>query len=207
MESHDRCLAEIAAHDNNESIIFLGHGKSDSLFGASFPSTCGMVSDDYLAENPHEKHLSEDFINPDNISIFKEKKIFCLTCNSADSLGELAIEAGAKVFLGFGDIPTENHADQDIRLYLDQWKSPMPDRLTKIFKGDIQVIIKSSLLVGLNEKLSYEDVRNIIIHKTNLRIDDILKHHKGIKRRRLLCDYLFQFKEEMTVFGNSNLLI
>jgi hypothetical protein len=178
VESHVRCLAEISVHDSNESIIFLGHGRNNSLFGADFPSTYGFVSDDYLAENPHEEHLSETFISSENVSVFNSKKVFCLTCNSADGLGELAIEAGAKVFFGFGDIPTDNLADQDSRLYLDRWKSPMPDRLTSIFKGEIQLIVKSSLLISLNRKLSYGELANIIRYKTNLRICDILKFNK-----------------------------
>jgi hypothetical protein len=132
-ESHDECLERLRSVKEEELVLFLGHGRSDRLYGANsnysyFPSPLYEGIADYENDN---------FINCENLDVFCDRKVFCLSCNSADGLGKIAIEKGARVFIGFGDIPTDNEV-------LPELGKRMPLLIARC-KGEVNWIVKTSL--------------------------------------------------------------
>lgn len=190
--SHDNCLERLQKVTREEFIIFLGHGRSNCLFGAN--SNCSfLVSPYFLGIADYE---NDNFINGENVSVLSGKKVFCLSCNSADGLGRLAVQKGVKAFIGFGNIPTDNEVLVEIGTRL-----PL---LIARFKGEINWIVKTSLVYSITNKHNFFQLVNTIGLFTNVRINEIILTHRGMRQRRLLADYLYNFKNEMILFGDGN---
>jgi hypothetical protein len=191
-ESHDECLERLRSDNEEELVLFLGHGRSDRLYGANsnysfFPSPLYEGIVDYENDN---------FINRENLDVFRDRKVFCLSCNSADGLGKIAIEKGARVFIGFGDIPTDNEV-------LPELGKRMPLLIAR-FKGEVNWIVKTSLSHAIRKDYSFGQLVDLIRLLTNSRMNHIVLMHPGLRHRRLLADYLYIFKDGMRLFGNRN---
>lgn len=196
--SHQSCLEKIRQMPNNGLIIFLGHGRSDKLYGAKGKKYNAFVSPDSIQENPDEYYYNEDFINTENVSVFEGKKIFCLACNSNSKIAQTAVLKGAKSFLGFGDIPTSYGE------FKEKGIEASTDLVIKL-KSELNYIIKKSLFIGIDKDLSFEELLNVIKLITNQRLTDILINQKKFKERYILADYLYFFKKEAIVVGQKKL--
>ncbi len=106
--SHKQCLERIKEHPSNGIIIFLGHGRSDALYGSKGDEYSPSLEWEEIAAFPDLYYFNESFISKSNADVFYEKKVFCLACNSNNKIAEYAIDKGAISFLGFGDIPTSS---------------------------------------------------------------------------------------------------
>lgn len=204
-ESHKLCLEKIRK-SVDDVIFFFGHGKSDCLYGA-IGDKARLVDDKSLSKeaiSDNENYYSnESFINKDNINIFKNKVVFCLSCNSNEKLGKWAIDSGCITFVGFGDIPTEWYKEDNIN-----------QRETPIFKGRFNRIILNSLLHSIRKQDSIYDLVEMIKLNANREIFDLLKNtHKKQKKLRSdgtlnyhvkSAESLFKFKEDIKIFGDYN---
>lgn len=197
--SHTRCLEKIKSHSSNGIIIFLGHGRSDKLYGSKgdFYGNGEAVSPEAINENPEKYYYNDNFINNDNIEIFKDKKVFCLACNSNDKIGEYAKEKGVKVFFGFGFIPTSEGE------FRERGESVSGDVVVKM-KTELNYIIKKCLVYCISNKMTFESLLDLIDFSTKQRIMSILKN-KSFKERYLLADYLYYMKRDMAIYGNKKL--
>lgn len=194
-DSHYYCLERLRTNTTEELVIFLGHGRSDCLYGAN-------TNYNFFASPYYEgvsDYQNDNFINSTNIAVFSEKKVFCLSCNSAEKLGEWAVQKGATVFIGFGDIPTDNEI-------LPKLGIGLPTLIAR-FKGEINWIVKKSLAFSIAKNHSFYQLADTVRLLTNARINDIILTHKSLRQRRLLTDYLFSFKSEMVVSGDGNELL
>jgi len=200
--SHIQCMDRIQKHPDGGLIVFLGHGRSNALSGSCSPNYDSlMVSLEAEIENPETFYGKEIFIDEQNVDVFRNKNVFCLACNSNDKIAKKAIEKGANVFLGFGDIPTSNaefvalgESDKDISL----------SRITKEIKSEINYIIKRSLEIGIKKSLAFGELKEIMRFIVNQRISDILVNKKNLKERRIIADYLYFFKRDMKLWGDSS---
>jgi len=189
--SHTKCLDRIKM-GNDELILFLGHGQSDKLFGAITNNfnTFHTDSEDFF--------IHDDFINKENINVFSNKKVICLSCNSNDKIGKWAVDSGTKVFLGFGDIPTD---------WLTEY-----ERL-KISKFDVfafrclmrDIILKSIIYVGAHNMTfkALDKVIKIFVNRTIY----YGKYPYKIKNLSWVNDRLCYFKDEIKVYGDKDLNI
>jgi hypothetical protein len=173
-------------------VVFIGHGRSDRLYGANSYSNV-FVSPYYEAYLDYE---NDNFISKDNIDVFSGKKVFCLSCNSADGLGRLAVQNGASAFIGFGDIPTDNEV-------LPQIGTKLPHLIAR-FKGEITWIVKTSLLYSLKKNHNFYQLADTVRLFVNVRINENILRHRSLRQRRLLADYLYDFKQGMKLFGDGN---
>jgi hypothetical protein len=195
-ESHEACLERIQSSKTEETIIFLGHGGSDYLFGAC--NRTDMLSESDGLYDDTENFCMERFINRDNIGVFKGKKVFCLSCNSAPTLARLAVTNGAKVFAGFQDIPTAINE-------LEEYGAREPLRLIVArFKGELVWIIKHSLSLSIVRNYSFYQLADRIKLLTNDRMNKLIFDHKNLRERRLIADYLFKFKDGMLLVGDKS---
>jgi hypothetical protein len=163
------------------------------LYGANSNSNF-FVSPYYEQLNDYE---NDNFISKDNIEVFSGKRVFCLSCRSADGLGKLAVEKGAKAFIGFGDIPTDS---SEILLEIGT-RLPL---LIARFKGEINWIVKTSLVYSINNNHNFFQLVDTIRLFTNIRINEIILTHRSLRQRRLLADYLYNFKNDMALLGDGS---
>lgn len=200
--SHSQCFETILRFSKNGLILFMGHGKGDSLFGAKGDYYGTLENDLVKAEEPDKYYYQKDFINKQNIEVFKEKRIIALTCNSNSQIGRDSVENGAKVFLGFGDLPTSKEE------LIDQGEeNKLGISLSKIeqaLKTEINYIIKKSLTIGIKKRYSFKELVKLIVFVTNQKISFYLVNQKKLGERKLIANYLYKFKKEIRIYGDAN---
>ena len=198
-KSHIDCINRITSHSENGFVLFLGHGRSDKLFGGKgkYYENVFFVSQSAIDENPDDYYYNDDFINKENSYIFSNKKIFCLACNSNDKLAKFALDSGVKTFVGFGGIPTSKLEFEE-----DGLKNVSHD-IVKLMKTEINYIIKKSLEIGITNNYSFIQLQNTINFITSQKITYYLVERKKLKDRHLLADYLYYFKSNMQIVGDK----
>jgi len=196
--SHIDCLKRIRIHPNEGIIIFLGHGRSDKLFGAKSDGYNALLSQDFINENPESQYYNDDFINEKNVNVFRGKKVFCLACDSNSKISDYAIREGATAFLGFGNIPT---SIDEMKYQKNVLGREFLDRL----KGEVNYIIKRSLVYSLSTGRTFQGLLDILQLICNQRITDILIKEKHFAWRHLLANTVYSIRSEVTVKGERNL--
>ena len=195
--SHKKCLEVIRNHPNNNFVVFLGHGKSDSICGSKGRLSDVMgVNETLLDENCGDYYKKEIFIDKHAAGVFKEKNVFCLSCRSNESFATSVIDAGANSFIGFGNIPTSYGE------FKEAGYSDVSNDLVRYFKTEINYIVKRSLYKAIEGNITVEELLHYIKFISNQRIVDILIR-KDIKDRYVIADNIFNFKNEMKGFGNQ----
>jgi len=197
-ESHKQCLERIRVHPSNGLIIFLGHGRSDKLYGSKADEYSLFASEDAAIEFPQKYYYNDNFINESNINVFNRKKVFCLACNSGEKVAQFAFEYGVSSFLGFGDIPTSEGEFKERGVSVS-------GEVVKMMKTELTYIIKTALAYSISKNSNFEDMLNIIRFIANQRIADVLVNQKHLKERNLLADYLYYLKKDAMVVGERNL--
>lgn len=183
-QTHEACLATLRK-DVNTTVFFFCHALEKSIRGCKIESAAS--SKDY------KNFFYGNLISPTlNIDVFNGKKVFCLACFSS-ALGEYAVKAGAKVFLGFGDIPffvTENFKEQ---LVIDQVKNSLRD------------IIYTQITDCIDHNKSFNQLSlQITVAIGQLQNALLLNKEAGLKLRTETYKVLSRIKNGITMFGNGN---
>lgn len=201
-ESHQNCLQKIIEHSESGLIIFMGHGRSDFLYGSKGKYYGELVSEDAKKEHPENYFHLEKFITFNNIDVFYNKKVICLSCNSNGKIANEAIKNGTKVFVGFGELPTsieelkeqgeENKVGTSLAL------------IEKTLKSEINYIIKKSLEYSIKNNYTFEQLYDFMKFLTNQKIAFYLIDQSRVKERKIIANYLYDFKKGIEIFGNKN---
>lgn len=195
--SHNLCLEEIRKHDENGLIIFLGHGRSDKLYGAKSDYYGKMLSYDFIAENEDIEYYNEDFINLTNCHVFKNKKIICFACNSNEAIAKTSIQFGAKTFVGFGDVPSSINEFKEKNIVVG-------DKVIAALKGEFNIILKQTLKISIKNNYDFDSFKNLFSLIANKRISEIIMNRKGLRNRRLIADVIYSLKKEMSILGDKH---
>lgn len=200
--SHSQCLKTIADFHRSGLILFMGHGKSNCLCGAK-GDYYGTLENELIKADDPEKYFYEDnFLNKENIEVFKGKKVISLSCNSNAQVGREAENNGAKVFLGFGDLPT---SIEELKAQGEYSKSGVSlGRIEQALKTEINDIIKKSIGIGINKNYSFSQLVDLIYFISNQKITYYLINQKKVSERKLIANYLYTFKKEIKIYGNGN---
>lgn len=196
--SHKLCLEKIKAFPNNGLIFFLGHGRSDALYGSKGDHFYPDVSFEEVSMAPDLFFFNESFITKSNIDVFSSKKVFCLACNSNSKIAEFALDKGVSVYLGFGNIPTS------VEEFKWDGGITASSELVASMKSELNYIIKRSIEISISKSFSFHQLYNIMQFIINQRISDILVNQKSFDERHILADYLYYLKKDIKIFGNKN---
>lgn len=190
---HESCIKK-AIDSNAKFILFMGHGRSDCLFGSCNKKSQDFISEDAVIENS-EFYRNEHFIHSDNICMFKGKIFFSLSClsnrNNSKSLAQNAINNGVISFVGFGDIPTD---------YIEGKNIPL--KAIAIYKGIISKVIKISINISIQNNYNVEEMVSLIKVLTNKEIQKTIISPFKNRHKRIIVNNLYQFKQEIVIFGN-----
>ena len=164
---------------NAKFILFMGHGRSDCLFGS-----CNKKSQDFIAEEAVIE-------NPE----FYRNEHFSLSClsnrNDTKSLARSAINNGVISFVGFGDIPTDYIVGKNI-----------PLKAIAIYKGIISKVIKISISISIQNNYTVEEMVSLIKVLTTKEIQKIILSPYKNRHKEIIVKNLFLFKQEIMIFGN-----
>lgn len=200
-KSHKDCLDTISNHPEDGLIIFLGHGRSDALYGSKGDEYSPSIGLEEITTFPDLYYFNESFISKKNADVFNGKKIFCLTCNSNDKIAQYAMENGAKTFLGFGNIPSSSEE------FVADGISKVTNEIVNSMKSELNYIIKRSIEYSISKSYNFEQLLNIIHFITNQKIAEYLITKKDFNDRYILTDYLYQLKKDIIIFGDKKIKI
>ena len=199
--SHTQCLNTIRDFSVTGLLLFMGHGKSNCLYGAKGDYYGTLENEIVKSEEPDKYFYEDNFINEKNLSVFNEKKVIVLSCNSNAQLGRKSVENGAKVFLGFGDLPT---SIQELKEQGEESKSGVSlGTIEQALKTEINDIIKKSIGIGINKNYTFSGLVDLIHFVTNQKISHYLVNQKKISERKLIANYLYSFKKGIKIYGNG----
>lgn len=172
-ESFQRILDLVKGSSNELSIIYLGHGTDEEL---KFSNT-----------NPCHYHLG--------MEVFKGKKVFLLSCFSADYINNL--NGTYEVALGFGNI-IDSRTDLNYQGYM---KYSYEDyKCIYKFSSEFVTIISSSLIEAHSKGSTYLQFFYALKLRINKRIAWCSLSRD--KTTRLVGELLFDFKRNMVLKGN-----
>lgn len=197
--SHNQCLSSIKVLSKGSTVIFLGHGRSNSLYGSKAPYyDNSLVSSEAMLESPNKFFGKETFIDINNIDVFRDLNVFCLACNSNAQIAKSAISKGTICYIGFGDIPTSTEElDKSIKQH-----NVSLNKIISNIKTEINYIIKKSLEISIRNNNDFEQLFHLIRFISNQRISFILTQKKFLKERYIIADYIYFFKNEMKIYGD-----
>ena len=180
-ESHKNSIEEIQ-NPLYDTILFLGHGTSVSLYG-----TC------------EGEYRNEKFITIKDFGVFKPKKIVLVACDSC-TLIKKAKAHGFEEAIGFGDLPTDWNDIQSAReVDVNAYKG-FNEKAIESFRNSLVEIIKYSFSEFINNNLTLIELYNLIFLRINKRI---AKHYIANREINLpLSDALLRMKHE-TIFINN----
>jgi len=192
-EDHESCIKK-AIDSHAKLILFMGHGRSDCLFGSCNKKAQDFIAGDAIIENP-EFYKNEHFIHSENITEFKNKIFFSFSCfsnrNDAKSLARNAINKEVISFVGFGDIPTDYIKEKNI-----------PLKAIAVYKGIISKVIKISLSMSIKNNYTVEEMVSLIKVLTIKEIQKMILSPYKNRHKEVIVKNLFLFKQEIMIFGN-----
>jgi len=193
--SHTKAIQHIERLSENDIVCFLSHGATRAIHGSEYRSRYGshLRQYSYIKENGY-------FIDKSNIEVLKGKKVFCLSCNS-DTLGNLAIESGVKVFIGFSTI------DFDDRNELIANQNPRACVIAKT-KYSLRTAVYQSIVYALENNITFFELNQLLKINLNKEMDSLIlnnKNKKGYKYYKTAADCLLTIKDGITLFGEGNI--
>ena len=199
-KSHSKCIELIKSHSNNGLIIFMGHGRSDGLYGAKGKFSNKLFSEDAFMDDPEKIYNHNLFITSANANIFKNKKLFCLACNS-NSFGSTLIKAGCKSYIGFGELPSSIDEFSEIT------KTPINHHLVADYKGTLNYIIKKSIEKTIVNSYTFKELYELVKFVLSQHIAIYLIDNKNNRHRHVISDALYYTKKDVIVLGDTELKI
>jgi len=191
-KSHAKCLAIVKNAGPRDTLLFLCHGRPDGILGCNYRTGPTQLPGNYN----HGLLISKD-----NAEIFKDRKVFCLTCDS-NIIAKEAISRGARVFIGFDSI------------YFDRKQSSESYKWNKhvvnTTKHELRKCMFSTLLHAWENDLTYFQCAGylkLLINKANDRLILDYRNHRGRKFYHRSAECLQLIKEGIRVWGDGDLRI
>ncbi|MDI1256937.1 MAG: hypothetical protein PSV16_12645 [Flavobacterium sp.] len=177
-DSYESAKETILNLKKGSSIIFLGHGREDRIYGGeNLPS--------------YEK---KSLASREEMKIFEAQNIFILACNSADLLKSTFMLCKFQKSIGFGGLPTsEEEVEDDKKLSLI---GISPETISK-FKSAIVETVSGAL-----EKYCVSGDNSFYYLKDNLilLIDKKINYAIFEENDRNLADLLFNMRNEISLY-------
>jgi len=188
--SHINCLKSIKSARPQDTILFLCHGRSTGILGCNFMTQIST----------HRRRYEHgELISLDNFAVLKDRKVFCMTCDS-NRIATEVISQGARVFVGFDSI----YFDRKDLMETDKWNKYVVD----ITKHRLRKCVLSAILYAWENDLTYFQCAyhlKLLINKTNDNLILGYKHHRGKRFYHRAADSLQLIKEGIRVWGDGNL--
>ena len=164
----------------SRTLLFLGHGFSEGLYGGCYVADGRLV---LLRKDQGE-------------NIFKNKKVIFFCCRSSEFIS--SFEDTFEVAIGFGDIKTTK---ADLILAKDK-KKYRDNNSIKIFRENLIILFTNSFLESCRMNYTFLQYYNSL----KLRINKCICKFSLSKDpdERLAGELMFELKKEMIIVGNSS---
>lgn len=189
---------EIAISGDCDLLVFMGHGRSDALYGAKgkYYNSVGFI-DECAMDDIAYFYNDDSFIDADTYGLFTGKKVLCFACKSGE-LGEKLVNAGAKVVLGFGLLPTTREEFEN-----DWNEKGINNRAIDAMAGIFDVSFCRALCRTVFRGGNFADLLFCIKNEIHSHIAMLL--YSKARFRYQLANVLYEVEKSVTVSGDSRL--
>lgn len=168
-------------NNDHSTLIFFCHGEQKSLRGCNRESA--------------QRHpfFHGNLVSPQHhIDIFNNKNVFCMACYSS-TLGKSAIQAGANVFLGFGEIKFNQN-------YIKS------KRVSNFTKWEVRKIMQTALLMAYLNNHSFNKLSLNLKNLFNKRISELIlgNDHPDDHVKLQASQLLASIRNGIVMFGDGN---
>lgn len=177
-------------------VVFLGHGRSDALFGSKGKkwNAEAFVSSDAKYEDLISFYNDENFVDNSCYSLFKNKTLICFTCNSA-TLANALLQNNAVSILGFDNIPsTREEIEEQCRITAPN------SHLISSLNGCINVAMLQCLSYSYDRKLELGEMEQLL--KTEFQLAIMKALSSKARYRYQLADILTTIRKGIKVVGD-----
>jgi len=173
-DSYKKQFDEISVIDKNSTIVFLGHGQNDRLYGGEDP-------------NVFEKKA---FVALRHMNIFQQQCLFLLACDSAELIKSSFRMSKTNKSIGFGGLPTSPKEIENDRKFANEGISV---ETIEEFKSEIVNTTALSLVEFYTDFNSLKDYLILLLDK---RINNAVL----IKKNTHLAELLFKMRNELVLY-------
>ncbi|MDM8162153.1 hypothetical protein QUH73_20205 [Labilibaculum sp. K2S] len=177
-ESYRSCIDSISKLPENNTIIFLGHGQDNQIYG-------GELLDDFP---------KQPLVKRNEMGIFKNQNLFLLACDSASLIKSSFRIAKTNKAIGFGPLPTEIEEVKNDKKLANEG---ITSATIELFKQEINETVILSLLEYFKDKskdfIFLKDYLNLHLNK---RINKAILEDNN----KNLADLLFNMKNDMVIY-------
>ena len=199
-DSKNKCHSLIARWNDEDVIIFMGHGRSDALFGSRGNYFNMAGSDDALDRESDDYYNDECFIDETTYQLLSGKSIICFSCES-DLLGKKLIAAGAKAVVGFGKMPSSwAELEQDLH-----YTERINNRMIAYINGALNVAFRDAVLI--THKMHGSLIEFAASFKMEVRRQISLLLHSKAKYRYCMANVLYDISRTVTVIGDRSVIV
>lgn len=195
-----KCLRLIEEWDSSDLVVFMGHGRSDALFGSRGRLFDAIGGDDALDKESEDYYNDEHFIDESNYGIFAGKNIVAFACESV-LLARCLIDAGAKVVVGLGKMPTSKmELEQDAHI-----SEGISNAMIAYINGALNVSFRNALYMVYKMQGEIADIA--IYFKMEIRRQVSLLLHSKAKYRYSTATVLYDIAKTVKVIGDKTVKI
>lgn len=176
-KSVEESIIFISKIPDNAIVLFLGHGQSTGLY------------------TPQTKEFQKEiFINSTNgNSLFKNKKVILLSCNSNQFIVRLQ---GFESILGFGNIISSmSEVSVEAETITGSYRNVKQHDIDCFNSSYCDAIIQALKLLKSNS-IKFEEIPKIIEFSLNQKITNLLLN-KTIENRTEIAELYYEFRNEM----------
>ncbi|WP_339875867.1 hypothetical protein [Olleya marilimosa] len=178
IDSYKSCLDNIANLPENTTILFLGHGQDDQIYG-------GELLDDFP---------KQPLVKRNEMGIFKNQNLFLLACDSASLIKSSFRIAKTNKAIGFGPLPTEIEEVKNDKKLANEG---ITLETIELFKQAInETVIISLLEYFRDESKDFIFLKDYLNLHLNKRINKAILEEDN----RNLADLLFNMKNDMVIY-------
>jgi len=167
--------------------LFFAHGGTDYLRGGEYVirATCDTVE-------------TEKFLTRNDLSIFKDKVVFCMSCDS-NGLAQESIECGATAFVGFDKIPFNRFDEEGLAIYSQVLMKRCQEILAEAVMATLERFVSGK--ATLDESVDY--LRYYLIQ----RAIEYVRSPKSVseKERLEVAAFLLQTKDGVRYHGRKGI--
>lgn len=180
---------------NDTSIIFMGHGRSDALFGSKgkrWNALFNEENDDVF----HYYYNDEDFITEESYYLFAGKRLIIFACNSTE-LAKRLLENGASVVMGFHRLPTS------VDEFRDDWNIQASDHLIAAMNGCLNIAFRNTIKKACIDHLRFSQIESLMKLELQRQIVNVLTSRAHYRYQ--LVNTLSHIKRDLKTVGQRDL--
>ena len=176
-DSYSNCFEKVKMIPPNSTIIFMGHGQANQLWGAE-----------------SETFIKKPFVKQNESKIFGGSNLFLLSCDSNEFLKGSYSYSKVINSIGFGSLPT---VIEEFKQKRKLRELEVNENVVRRFRLILIDLISVSFCEMIKKDMTFYELFNYLVLRLNKKISRVILDDKRNNENRVLADLLYYIKSEM----------